>query len=167
MLLKLELVCLLIIELFLAAVIARRRRLAACTFGDHFPRLFCSPCISGFRCQVTKSVISLLNYYRWSKFSIIYEEMWQTVAQSLEQQAKQRNMTVNQMKSAADRHKCCENKMQCCQSGYWYKFIQDTKNRTRSRHPNGTRHGNSLIDLFSLQFTYFWARNRRCRTLCK
>lgn len=58
--------------------------------------------------------------------------MWETVAQSLEQQAKERNMTVNQMKSAMDRHKCCENKLQCCQSGYWYKFIQDTKNRTRS-----------------------------------
>lgn len=77
-------------------------------------------------------MISLLNYYRWSKFSIIYEETWETVAQSLEQQAKERNMTVNQMKRATDRHKCCENKLQCCQSGYWYKFIQDTKNRTRS-----------------------------------
>lgn len=81
---------------------------------------------------MTKSVISLLKYYGWKKFSIIYEEVWKTVAISLKHQAEIRNMTVNDMRSAADRHKCCEDKLQCCESGYWYQFIQETKNRTRS-----------------------------------
>lgn len=86
-----------------------------------------------FVVQVTKSVIALLEYYRWFKFTIIFEETWETVAQSLKAQAKARNMTVNDMKSAVDRHKCCENRWSCCQSGYWYTFIQETKNRTRSK----------------------------------
>lgn len=60
--------------------------------------------------------------------------MWETVAQSLKEQATRKNMTVNDMKSATDRHKCCENAMPCCLSGYWYRFIQDTKNRTRSTY---------------------------------
>ncbi|KAK4875863.1 hypothetical protein RN001_012285 [Aquatica leii] len=77
--------------------------------------------------QVTKSVISLLSYYGWNQFSIIYEEQWRTVAYSLMDQAKLRNMTVNDKKSAVDRHKCCEDKLPCCLSGYWYKFIQETK----------------------------------------
>lgn len=81
---------------------------------------------------MTKSVISLLHYYGWMKFSIIYEDAWQTVADSLVDQASIKNMTINDRKSATDRHKCCEEKMDCCQSGYWYQFIQETKNRTRS-----------------------------------
>lgn len=83
--------------------------------------------------QVTKSVISLLKYYRWQKFSIIYEEALETVAQSLKEQAYSRNMTVNDFKKAMDRHKCCVEKFPCCESGYWYQFIQETKNRTRSK----------------------------------
>lgn len=82
--------------------------------------------------QVTKSVISLLRYYRWHKFSIIYEEAWDTVAHSLQDQAKLRNMTVNDFKKAKNANKCCEDKQPCCESGYWYRFTQETKNRTRS-----------------------------------
>lgn len=78
-------------------------------------------------------MISLLSYYGWKKFSIIYEEAWHTVAHSLMDQAKQRNMTVNDKKSAKDKHTCCEGHLPCCSSGYWYQFIQDTKNRTRSK----------------------------------
>lgn len=81
--------------------------------------------------QVTKSIISLLKYYSWKKFSVIFEEKWETVAKSLHSHAKFNNMTVNHMKKVVDGHKCCEEKLACCHSGYWYQVIQETKNRTR------------------------------------
>lgn len=84
--------------------------------------------------QVTKSIVSLLNYYNWNKFSIIYEEGWDTVAHSLEQQAEKKNMSVQHKKNARDRHKCCEQNYKCCQSGFWYDFIQNSKNKTRSMY---------------------------------
>lgn len=64
--------------------------------------------------------MSLLNYYGWNKFSIIYEEAWEKVADSLSQQAKSWNKTINHKKQVVDRHKCCENNMDCCRPGYWY-----------------------------------------------
>lgn len=70
--------------------------------------------------QVTKSVIALLNYYEWKQFSIIYEEKWEKVAESLSQQAKINNKTINHKKQVVDRHKCCEKTMDCCRPGYWY-----------------------------------------------
>lgn len=82
--------------------------------------------------QATKSVISLLRYYRWNKFSIVYEESWVTVALTLENHAKKINMTVNHQRPVIDGFKCCEEKMTCCAPGFWYQFIQDTKNKTRS-----------------------------------
>ncbi|XP_057667312.1 receptor-type guanylate cyclase Gyc76C-like isoform X1 [Diorhabda carinulata] len=72
--------------------------------------------------QVTKSVISLLSYYKWEKFSIIYDQSYATVATSLEQQAVQRNFTVNFMK---------ENNSGKFDSVNWYDIIQETKSRTR------------------------------------
>ncbi|KAJ0180455.1 hypothetical protein K1T71_003859 [Dendrolimus kikuchii] len=81
--------------------------------------------------QATKSVISLLHYYKWYKFSILYEESWVTVALMLENYAKQYNMTVNHQRPVIEGFKCCDAKMTCCAPGFWYQFIQDTKNRTR------------------------------------
>ncbi|XP_019756594.2 receptor-type guanylate cyclase Gyc76C isoform X1 [Dendroctonus ponderosae] len=81
--------------------------------------------------QVTKSIVSLLNYYNWNKFSIIYEEGWETVATSLEKQAEGKNMSVQHKKNAGDRHKCCLQNYKCCQSGFWYEIIQNSKNKTR------------------------------------
>jgi hypothetical protein len=95
--------------------------------------------------QVTKSVVSLLDYYKWHKFSIIYEEAWYTVAQSLVQEAKKKNMTINDEKKAKDSYKCCSESLSCCGSWYWYKFIQNTKNRTRIYVFLGT--APSLVDL--------------------
>ncbi|KAL0272546.1 UNVERIFIED_CONTAM: hypothetical protein PYX00_005475 [Menopon gallinae] len=40
-------------------------------------------------------------------------------------------MSVNHMWQVVDGHKCCEDKLDCCRSGYWYQVIQETKNRTR------------------------------------
>lgn len=83
--------------------------------------------------QVTKSVLSLLKYYNWQKFAIIYEEARESVAKSLETEAKKRNMTINDIKCAGDKHKCCERNLPCCQGVYWYQIIKETMNRTRSK----------------------------------
>lgn len=82
--------------------------------------------------QVTKSVISLLRYYRWHQFSILHEESWWKVALLLENNAKKQNMTVNHLRQVSDVHKCCEDGLQCCNSGHTFQVIQETKNRTRS-----------------------------------
>lgn len=74
-----------------------------------------------FHLQVTKSVISLLHYYGWKKFSIIYEESSTTVAKSLTEQAKSRNMTINHFQQVIDNHKCCEKNLACCRSSYWHQ----------------------------------------------
>ncbi|KAJ2952824.1 hypothetical protein O0L34_g7189 [Tuta absoluta] len=97
--------------------------------------------------QATKSVISLLRYYKWNKFSILYEESWVTVALTLENHAKKNNMTVNHQRPVIDSFKCCEEKMSCCAPGFWYSFIQDTKNRTRIYVFLGTSAG--LIEMMS------------------
>ncbi|XP_050310178.1 receptor-type guanylate cyclase Gyc76C-like [Anthonomus grandis grandis] len=94
--------------------------------------------------QVTKSIFSLLTYYNWHKFSIIYEERWDTVALSLEKQAAALNMSVQHKKNARDRHRCCEQNYKCCHTGFWYDFIQNSKNKTRIYVFLGTPY--SLID---------------------
>lgn len=66
-------------------------------------------------------MISLLNYYGWKKFSIIHEEVWTTVAKSLQEQAMSKNMTINHCKTVIDNHKCCENNLACCRSSYWHQ----------------------------------------------
>ncbi|XP_026682274.1 receptor-type guanylate cyclase Gyc76C [Diaphorina citri] len=83
--------------------------------------------------QVTKSVIALLKYYDWKKFSILYEDIspWTTVADSLNKEAKQANLSVNHFFRMQDRHTCCEKQMQCCFDVYYYNVIQNTRNRTR------------------------------------
>lgn len=81
--------------------------------------------------QVSKSVISLLNYYKWRKFSIIYEENFEAIAKSLTLEAKGRNMTINDFRKVVDKHTCCANNSPCCTSGYWYDLVQETKDNTR------------------------------------
>lgn len=101
--------------------------------------------------QVTKSVIALLRYYGWNKFSVFHEQSWETVANSLRDQAKSKNMTINGMQMVMDSHKCCEKKMLCCQSGYWYQTIQETKNLTRIYVFLGTPM--TLIDMMNTMHT--------------
>lgn len=81
--------------------------------------------------QVTKSVISLINYYGWRKFSIIHEKDWAKVAISLKEQALRKNMTINHCEEVPDQDSCCSQNLECCNSGYWYQIIQNTMNRTR------------------------------------
>ncbi|KAJ9587022.1 hypothetical protein L9F63_019387, partial [Diploptera punctata] len=81
--------------------------------------------------QVTKSLISLLRYYNWKRFQILYEAHWGPVAMTLKEQAQQNNMTVNPLRLITNSHDCCENNLACCQNGYWYQIIQETRNITR------------------------------------
>ncbi|KAK9751499.1 Receptor family ligand binding region [Popillia japonica] len=127
--------------------------------------------------QVTKSVLSLLRYYNWKKFAIIYEEGRESVAKSLEAEAKNRSMIINDIQFAGDKHKCCEleaeaknrsmiindiqfagdkhkcceKELNCCQSVYWYQIIQETKNKTRIYVFLGNV--GSLIDLMNTMQT--------------
>lgn len=83
--------------------------------------------------QVTKSVIALLKYYDWRKFTIITEDAWQTVAKSLDLEAKEANLTVQEYRTVQDSYKCCTEQLNCCNSAYWYQVVQETKNKTRSK----------------------------------
>lgn len=81
--------------------------------------------------QVTKSVISLLRYYNWNKFSILFENNWEPVADSLVAGAERNNMSVNHRLKVYDNLHCCTNNRPCCQNSYWYQIVQDTRNSTR------------------------------------
>ncbi|XP_032575539.1 receptor-type guanylate cyclase Gyc76C isoform X1 [Drosophila sechellia] len=98
--------------------------------------------------QVVKSLLALLRYYAWNKFSILYEDVWSPVADLLKDQATKRNMTINHKQSFIDnRVKCCEQMLDCCRSGYWYQLVQNTMNRTRIYVFLGA--ANSLVDFMS------------------
>ncbi|XP_053671608.1 receptor-type guanylate cyclase Gyc76C-like [Anopheles nili] len=97
--------------------------------------------------QVTKSIISLLSYYGWRKFSIIHEQLWKNVATSLETQAAHNNLSVNHVEMVFDNYKCCQDDMDCCRSGYWYTVIQKTMNRTRIYVFLGN--SNQLVDMMA------------------
>lgn len=71
------------------------------------------------------------------------------VALMLENHAKQYNMTVNHQRPVIEGFKCCEAKMTCCAPGFWYQFIQDTKNRTRSKFTLI----NARLNVFSIKNT--------------
>ncbi|KAK3910945.1 Receptor-type guanylate cyclase Gyc76C [Frankliniella fusca] len=101
--------------------------------------------------QVTKSLISLLRYYHWSKFTLLHEETWSTVAASLHDQAVSNNMTIQEQLEVTDSHKCCEEKLKCCQFNYWYRLVQNTKNNTRIYVFLGNP--NLLIDLMGAMQT--------------
>ncbi|XP_022167854.1 receptor-type guanylate cyclase Gyc76C-like [Myzus persicae] len=81
--------------------------------------------------QITKSIISLLRYYNWKKFSIITEEPWKNVAESLKIQALNANMTINHFLTIVDPHQCCEQDQSCCNVGHWYSVVQETMVNTR------------------------------------
>ncbi|XP_072944058.1 receptor-type guanylate cyclase Gyc76C-like [Epargyreus clarus] len=66
--------------------------------------------------KITQSVISLLRYYKWNKFSVLYEETYEKAALTLENDAKMINMTLNHRRLTDDS---------------WSHIIQDTKNATR------------------------------------
>lgn len=100
-------------------------------------------------------MISLLRYYGWKKFSIIHDERWTAVADSLKEQAIRKNMTINHNEKVIDNHKCCENFLACCRSGYWYQvsysinqWIEPAHSSFFSYQPTGdTEHNESHTNL--------------------
>ncbi|KAI9581516.1 receptor-type guanylate cyclase Gyc76C-like isoform X1 [Glossina fuscipes] len=98
--------------------------------------------------QVIKSVISLLRYYGWKKFSILHDEVWTTVADLLKQEAIKFNMTINHKESFIDNMpKCCELMLPCCRTGFWYQVVQNTMNGTRIYVFLGT--ASALVDFMA------------------
>ncbi|XP_073839417.1 receptor-type guanylate cyclase Gyc76C-like [Musca autumnalis] len=98
--------------------------------------------------QVIKSVISLLRYYGWSKFSILHDEGWTMVAELLKAEAIKKNMTINHKESFIDNMaKCCEEMLACCRTGFWYQIVQNTMNRTRIYVFLGT--ANALVEFMA------------------
>ncbi|XP_022917682.1 receptor-type guanylate cyclase Gyc76C-like [Onthophagus taurus] len=79
--------------------------------------------------QVTKSVLSLLFYYNWKKFTIIYQKSWETVAKSLKKEALANNMTINDYEVIDDH--CCEKMLKCCETSFFNELITKTRHRTR------------------------------------
>ncbi|XP_065353214.1 receptor-type guanylate cyclase Gyc76C-like isoform X1 [Cloeon dipterum] len=97
--------------------------------------------------QVIKSVLTLMEYLSWKKFSIINEEAWNELASKLRERAKEKGLHVQHQRTIMDRHRCCVNKLKCCHAGTWYQIIQETRNMTRIYVFMGTSF--SLIDLMT------------------
>ena len=60
--------------------------------------------------QVTTSVLALLKYHKWFKFTIVSQktEQWMTIAEDLKNQAEMREeFTVNYFEEFEDYDKCC------------------------------------------------------------
>jgi hypothetical protein len=89
-------------------------------------------CVGLITFQITKSIISLLRYYSWKKFSIITEDSMKSVAESLKIQALNANMTINHFETIFEYHKCCEQNQKCCNEAPWYSLAQETMVNTRS-----------------------------------
>lgn len=107
--------------------------------------------------QITKSIIALLRYYNWRKFTIITEEPWKSVAESLRIQAFNANMTINQFQTIFDPYKCCEQDRSCCNNAHWYSVVQETMINTRSTYSLKCNHTANLpiIILFNYYFTVY------------
>lgn len=83
--------------------------------------------------QVVKSLVALMTYYKWKKFTIVYEVEQKNVMESLKKEGRKMNMTINDEIRTDDKYNCCQLKLKCCSGGVWYQIIQETKNRTRSK----------------------------------
>ncbi|KAJ1522077.1 hypothetical protein ONE63_002388 [Megalurothrips usitatus] len=81
--------------------------------------------------QVVKSLISLLRYYHWTKFTVLYQETWSNVATSLHDQATNANMSIQEEVLVTDSFKCCQEGLKCCQANYWFRVVNRTKINTR------------------------------------
>lgn len=85
--------------------------------------------------QVTKSIVALLQHYRWNKFSIVAENSprWQTVADSLDARVKDiSSMTLNHRLMFEDMNRCCANRESCCHNSWTFDILEKTRSGTRS-----------------------------------
>lgn len=82
--------------------------------------------------QIVSSVIALLTYFKWKKFSIISEKsiQYQTVAQNLADRARSSNFTINSESKFENIYACCVDHKPCCHDSL-YDIIEGTFRRTR------------------------------------
>jgi len=82
--------------------------------------------------QIVSSVIALLTYFKWKKFSIISEKstQYQTVARNLADRARASNFTINSESKFENIYTCCVDHKSCCHDAL-YNIIEDTFKKTR------------------------------------
>lgn len=84
--------------------------------------------------QVTTSVLALLKYHKWFKFTIVSQktEQWMTIAEDLKNQADIRpEFTVNYYEEFEDYDECCLKGLDCCTLLWPHKILKATKEGTR------------------------------------
>lgn len=99
--------------------------------------------------QIVSSVIALLRYFRWQKFSIISEKtlQYQNVARNLADRARASNLTINTDSKFENIYACCVEHRSCCHDSL-YNIIEETFRRTRIYVFLGTV--NDLISLLQV-----------------
>ncbi|XP_067128746.1 receptor-type guanylate cyclase Gyc76C-like [Centruroides vittatus] len=83
--------------------------------------------------RIVKSVVALLKYYKWTKFSIISQKLrpYLVVAENLEKFATlNKNFTLNSKVIFDDSYTCCEENLTCCENQF-IKTIEETYKTTR------------------------------------
>ena len=83
---------------------------------------------------MTTSVLALLKYHKWFKFTIVSQktEQWMTIAEDLKNQAEMRaEFTVNHFEEFEDYDKCCLLALECCTLLWPHKILKATKEGTR------------------------------------
>lgn len=83
--------------------------------------------------QVTSSVLSLLEFYKWNKFSIVFQEgdQWETIAKHLNEQALKKEFSVNHYIQFKDQNHCCIEELECCNAMWPHPILKETKDKTR------------------------------------
>lgn len=99
--------------------------------------------------QIVSSVIALLTYFKWKKFSIISEKstQYQIVARNLADRARAANFTINSESKFENIYACCVEHKPCCHDAL-YNIIEDTFKKTRIYVFLGTV--NDLINLMQV-----------------
>ncbi|RWS24135.1 hypothetical protein B4U80_02047, partial [Leptotrombidium deliense] len=82
--------------------------------------------------QVVNSLIALLQYYKWVKFSVIYLNTPQNreVVDTLLKKVPSKKMHINSKRSFEDTLYCCEQAKSCCNNPF-AKIVEETYTRTR------------------------------------
>lgn len=82
--------------------------------------------------QIIQSIVTLFAYYKWLKFSIIYENKpeYQILVSRLTRKAISEGFTINSEKRFENFYTCCEKKKPCCLNPF-SAIIEDTYRSTR------------------------------------
>ncbi|XP_054158024.1 receptor-type guanylate cyclase Gyc76C-like isoform X2 [Oppia nitens] len=82
--------------------------------------------------QIVRSVIALLSYFHWNKFSIIWENtaQYKTVFKSLREQAVANDFVINSDRSFENYYDCCIAVQPCCRRAF-LDIIEETYRGTR------------------------------------